>query len=246
MVHAVIAGLAPGADRIDITHDIPPHDVGAGALALWRAAPWLAPGVILGVVDPGVGSERRAVALRVAEAGAVLIGPDNGLLLPAARRLGSVTDAVALTGTSVGGATFAGRDVFAPAAGRIAAGADMTTLGPAIDPDSLIGRAVPVPATDAGGRIVAEVLWVDRFGNAQLSAGPDDTGPGPVRVNVRRFDAVLRIVSSYADIGSDELALVVDSSGLLSVSADRASAAARLGVRAGDQVRLAPESEGHR
>ena len=146
VVHAVLATHAPAADRIDLTHQIPAHDIRAGALTLWRAAPWLVPGVILGVVDPGVGTERRAVAIEVAggvagahpsgahsgdqTAGAhpapsptVLVGPDNGLLLPAAHLLGPITAAVELPpNPDAPGATFAGRDVFAPADGRAAAG----------------------------------------------------------------------------------------------------------------------------
>ena len=94
IVHRVIAQLAPGVTVIDLTHQVPAHDVRAGALTLWRAAPWLAPGVILGVVDPGVGTSRRAVVIEVAGAGAVLVGPDNGLLLPAATSLGRLTAAV--------------------------------------------------------------------------------------------------------------------------------------------------------
>lgn len=248
MVHAVLSTYAPAAARIDLTHRIPPHDIRAGALTLWRAAPWLAPGVILGVVDPGVGTARRAVAVEVAGAGAVLVGPDNGLLLPAALRLGTITGAVQLPPNPLApGTTFDGRDVFAPAAGRVAAGAPLSDLGQAVDPASLAGEPVPEPVIDPDrGSVEAEILWVDHFGNAQLNATPAHTGPGPLRVRVGEWEATLRVVASYGAIPPDELALVVDSYGHLSVCSPGRPAAERLGLRPGDQVRLNREPHGHR
>lgn len=247
MVHAVLERHAPGVARIDVTHRIPPHDVRAGALTLWRAVPWLVPGVILGVVDPGVGTQRRAVAIEVASRGAVLVGPDNGLLLPAALHLGPITAAVELPPPpNAPGATFAGRDVFAPAAARAAAGVAVADLGQPIDPETLAGEAVPEP-TMAGSSVEAEVLWVDRYGNAQLNATPAHTGPGPLRVETGREPAgTMRVVASYDAIGPDDLALVVDSYGYLAICAHRRPAAARLGVGPGDQVRLSRIEPAHR
>lgn len=241
VVHAVLHRHAPHATVVDVTHRIPAHDVRAGALTLWRAAPWLAPGVILAVVDPGVGTARRAVAVEVAGAQAVLVGPDNGLLLPAALHLGPITRAVELDGDPAPrGATFAGRDLFAPAAGRAAAGAGVEELGRTIDPDSLAGEPVPEPTRTSDG-IRASVLWVDRFGNAQLNARPDDTGPGPLQLEAGDGPAVgLRVVGSYGGIAPDEYALVIDSYGHLSICSDRSPAAARLGLTAGDDVLLRP------
>jgi S-adenosylmethionine hydrolase len=243
VVHAVLLRQAPTARVVDLTHLIPPHDVRAGALTLWRAAPWLVPGVILGVVDPGVGTERPAVAIEVASAGAMLVGPDNGLLLPAALRLGSVTAAVELSPppTPPPGATFAGRDIFAPAAGRLAAGAPLLELGRPVDPASLRGEPVPEPKVTAH-EVDAEVLWVDRFGNAQLNATPADTGPGPVQLDAGRGPRTVRIVASYGAIAADDIALVVDSYGLLSICADRRSAADLLGLASGTPIRLARTS----
>ena len=241
VVHAVLHRRAPHASVIDLTHRVPRHDVRSGALTLWRAAPWLVPGVILAVVDPGVGTSRRAVAIEVAGAGAVLIGPDNGLLLPAALRLGSITQAVQLgPSPEAPGATFAGRDVFAPAAGQIAAGTPVADLGPSIDPDSLTGEPVAAPTrTDAG--LEARVLWVDHFGNAQLNATPDDTGTDPVHVQAGSGPARrLRIVTSYEAIAPDEFALVVDSYGHLAICCDRRSAADRLALGPDDPVLLRP------
>ena len=262
VVHSVLHAHAPSAARVDVTHHIPPHDIRAGALTLWRAAPWLAPGVILAVVDPGVGTKRRAVAIEVAAAGTVLVGPDNGLLLPAALRLGPVTAAVELlpgaptpppgapsapgapaapaTSSSAPlGATFAGRDLFAPAAGRAAAGVPLSDLGTPIDPNTLAGEPVNEATVNPAGDVDAEVLWVDRFGNAQLNATPAHAGPGPLRVSGTGGRAA-RVVVSYGDIAPDDFALVVDSYGFLSICCDRAPAAERLGLAVGDRVRLSP------
>jgi S-adenosyl-L-methionine hydrolase (adenosine-forming) len=250
VVHRVIAAHAPGVTVIDITHQIPAHDPRAGALTLWRAAPWLVPGVILAVVDPGVGTVRRAVALEVASAAAALIGPDNGLLLPAATSLGSITTAVELAfpGTAAAGrgATFAGRDLFAPAAAALAAGADLRRLGSVIDPAGLAGEPVPAPEPGPGGGLQAQVLWVDHFGNAQLNAGPADADHlGPLlALTASGYSGPVRRVAAYADLDPSEVGLVNDSYGLLAIACRDASAASRLGLRAGDPVWLGPQAGG--
>ena len=255
MVHAVLDTHAPGVTIIDVTHTIAPHDIRAGALTLWRAAPWLAPAVILGVVDPGVGTERRAVAIEVADAGTVLVGPDNSLLLPAALHLGPVTQAVELPpDPGAPGATFHGRDIFAPAAGRAAAGVPLHQLGDPIDPATLAGAPVPEATADPAGSIDAEVLWVDHFGNAQLNAtaaqlnitaaqlnaAAAHLGPGPLTVHTPGGTETMRIVASYGAIPPDDHALVIDSYGYLSISSNRRPAAAHLGLRPGDRVLLRP------
>jgi S-adenosylmethionine hydrolase len=242
IVHLVIARRAPDVAVIDLTHQIPAHDVRAGALTLWRAAPWLTQGVILAVVDPGVGTGRRAVAVEVAGAGTVLVGPDNGLLLPAASSLGPLTGAVELPPRHTGGATFAGRDVFAPAAAELALGAEFSRLGPAIDPGTLEGRPVPEPTGGQDGSLYAEVLWVDRFGNAQLNARPADVDHlgRIVDLQAGSFAGPARRVAAYGELDAGEVGLVTDSYGLLSVSSRAASAAARLGLRPGDRIMIGP------
>jgi S-adenosylmethionine hydrolase len=252
VVHRVIEAHAPGVTVIDITHQIPAHDPGAGALTLWRAAPWLVPGVILAVVDPGVGTSRRAVALEVASAGAALIGPDNGLLLPAATSLGPITTAVELAPPRIAGtgrgATFAGRDLFAPAAAQLAAGADLRRLGSLIDPAGLAGEPAPAPAPAPGpdGGLQAQVLWVDHFGNAQLNVGPADAEHlgALVTLTVPGHSSPARRVAAYADLDPAELGLVNDSYGLLAITCRDASAASRLGLQAGDPVWLGPPAGG--
>lgn len=242
IVHGVIARRAPDVPVVDLTHQIPPHDVRAGALTLWRAAPWLTPGVILAVVDPGVGTSRRGVAVEVAAAGVVLVGPDNGLLLPAATSLGALTAAVELPAHHEGGATFAGRDVFAPAAAELALGAALSRLGPPIDPGGLAGSPVPRPHAGPDGSLRVVVLWVDRFGNAQLNARPADADHlGPlVDLHAGAHTWPARRVAAYDDLDASEVGLVTDSYGLLAASCRRAPAAARLGLRPGDEVRIGP------
>ena len=168
--HGVIATIAPAVRVVDVTHDVPPHDVRHGAAVLARVAAYLPPAVYLGVVDPGVGTARRAVAV-VAGAG-VLVGPDNGLLLPAAEVLGGVTAAYVLSEESWWlprrDATFHGRDLFAPVAARIAAGSDPSGAGAAVEPASL--AQLPAPRTHVGsGTVTTEVTYVDRYGNVQLA-----------------------------------------------------------------------------
>ena len=249
-MHRVLAGRAPGVPVIDVTHQVPVHDVRAGALTLWRAIPWLAPGVILAIVDPGVGTRRRGVAIEVASAGAVLVGPDNGLLFPAATALGPITAAVELAGPELGdghgrGVTFAGRDLFAPATGDLAKGVELRRLGHPIDPTGLVGEPVPRPEAEPDGTVRAEVLWVDHFGNAQLNARPADAAHLGAHIGLRAGGQTwpARRVATYADLDETELGLVNDSYGLLSVSCRNASAGALAGLRAGDEVWLAGGAE---
>jgi S-adenosylmethionine hydrolase len=221
---------------------------------LWRTVPWLSPGVVLAVVDPGVGGARRAIALETAAAdGLWLVGPDNGLLLPAAMAAGGVVRAVELDDPAwylpsadgaPRGATFAGRDIFAPAAAHLSRGIDLGRLGRAVDPASLQGTAVEDPVPTAEG-VTCEVLWVDRYGNAQLNARPTDLhhlGPDlavtlPAAVGPPRICPLTRAVA-YADLPAAGWGLVTDSYGLCTISGDRRSAAAAWELRAGDRVLL--------
>ena len=253
ILRAAVARAAPGASLVDLTHGVPPFDIVAGARALVRCIDHLGPGVVLAVVDPGVGTDRRAIALRVApgpaaRAGApagpwALVGPDNGLLVAAAERLGGIGGAVALPPASPpAGAersTFDGRDVFAPAAGRLWSGASLDSLGNEVDPGDLV-RLPEAMLVVGPGCVQAEVLWVDRFGNVQLAARlahAHQAGLGSdlvVEASAHRFAG--RLVASFADAGSDRLGVLVDANGQLAVVADRAPAAIVLGVSAGDVV----------
>jgi len=254
VLRAVVVRHAPGASVIDLTHEVPAHDVRAGALTLQRAVPHLGPGVVLAVVDPGVGTHRRAVALSVARGHgshpgpAYVVGPDNGLLPWAVDELGGARHAVVLPAPASRphGVTFDGRDLLAPAAARLWRGEALAALGPAVDPDDL-HRLEPPRLRVARGSVEAEVLWVDRFGNVQLSARPDDAeraglggGGAEVEVDAGGRRRTARRVDAFAEVAPGGLGLLVDANGRLALVGDRSSAAAVLGVGSGDRVRLGP------
>ena len=254
VVKSVIRELAPHVTVVDLTHGIRPFDVRGGALALARAIPYVPEGVVLGVVDPGVGTARRAVAIEVADGAGILVGPDNGLLAPAAAIAGGAQRAVELTNPdyqlAAPGATFAGRDVFAPAAAHLCNGVELEALGPAVETAMLTPGMIPLPREDGQG-IHAEVLWVDRFGNCELNVGPDDLGSGvdapdvwTLRIGDER--RVARTVGAYAELGTGVVGFVLDSHGMYTVALDQQSAAAELGLAAGDQVVIAPLDEAAR
>ena len=244
VVKSVIRTIAPHAAIIDITHDVPPHDIRAGSLTLVRSVQYLAPGVILAVVDPGVGTERRAVAVEVAGGEGVFVGPDNGLMASAVAMTGGAERVVELSNPEyhleAPGPTFAGRDVFAPAAAHLCTGVDLTELGPEIDPYSLFPGVLPLSQRE-GDAVKGEVLWVDRFGNVQLNVDPDDLAGLPDRIAVRHGEDKVRVgrrATTYAELKSGELGLVVDSYGLVSLVLDRSSAAQALRLHPGDGVNL--------
>ncbi len=250
VVHSLIRSTAPGVGIVDISHDIPRHDVRAGGLTLARSAQYLCPGVVLAVVDPGVGTERRALAIEVGDGQSVLLGPDNGLLAPAVAMVGGATRAISLTNTDyhlpAPGPTFDGRDIFAPVAGALCMGADIADLGETVDPNSLTPGILPVAREEDGG-LVAEVMWVDHFGNCQLNLDPDDldgwgdavqaqigAGAGQPTDEWR----MLRRVDNFAAIADGQVGLLIDSYGVLTLALDRRSAATELGARTGTEVRL--------
>ncbi|HWH36132.1 MAG TPA: SAM-dependent chlorinase/fluorinase [Acidimicrobiales bacterium] len=248
VVRSVITSLAPQVRVIDLTHGIPAHDVRAGGLALARAVQYLVPGVVLAVVDPGVGTDRRAVAVEAPEAGSVFVGPDNGLLASAVAMAGGGSRAVSLTETSfhlpAPGATFAGRDVFAPVAAHLCNGVPLDELGSEVDPAGLRPGVLPVARTEAAG-LVAEVLWVDRFGNLQLNVGPEEIEAygDPLLISFAGTTRSARRVQAYGEIGPGALGLVVDAYGLVSLCLERQSAAAELGLGTGASVTLAAAGE---
>ena len=244
VVKSVIRSVAPDATVVDITHGIPPHDVRAGGLALVRSVQYLVPGVVLAVVDPGVGTDRRAVAVEVGESSqTAFVGPDNGLLASAVAMAGGARRAVSLTNEEYHlpspGPTFAGRDVFAPAAAHLCAGVDLAELGELIDPVSLLPGILPLSRREEGA-VVGEVLWIDRFGNVQLNVDPDDLllmdDPLVLRVGEQTRTAVR--ARSYSALRTGQIGLVTDSYGLVSIALDRRSAAEELRLHAGDGVTI--------
>jgi S-adenosylmethionine hydrolase len=251
VVHSVVRTIAPDVVVIDLVHDLPPHDVRAASLALVRAVQYVAPGVILAVVDPGVGTERRAIAVEVGDKGeGVLVGPDNGLLAPAVAMSGGARRVVELTNAAYWvpspGPTFAGRDIFAPVAAHLCAGVSLEELGTEIDPLGLLPGLLPLTRVE-GNKLLAEVLWVDRYGNCQLNVDPEEISHLRDRANIHLPGGRTRVgrrARSYGDLKVGEIGLIVDSYGLVSLAADRSSAAEELGLRPSDGVSLSPLS-GH-
>ena len=247
--HGVIARTAPGVRVIDVTHEVPPGDVRRGAVVLAQTLPYLPPAVHVAVVDPGVGTARRAVALRTP--GGVLVGPDNGLLPWAADALGGITAAAEVANQAwYAGAsrTFHGRDVFAPAGARLAAGAPLAEAGPVVDPAGLVRLPDPVVRT-GDGWVEAEVLTVDRFGNVQLAArgaaaaalGRDLEVGGELEISGDLVAGGLPAVrgDTFADAPPGGLVVLVDSADRLAVAVHGGRAAVVLGVAPGDLVRVA-------
>lgn len=245
VVKSVIRQIAPAVTVIDISHEIPAHDVRGGGMTLARSAQYLAPGVVLAVVDPGVGTARRAVAVEVGDGASVLVGPDNGLLAPAVGMVGGATRAVELTNPDyhlvAPGPTFDGRDVFAPAAAHLCLGVPITELGPEIDTIGMRPATLPITREEHGA-LVAEILWADRYGNLQLNVDPAEVEAFGDRIRMR-FGGQARIgtrATAYAEVTPGQVGLIVDSYGLLSIAVDRLSAAEELGLAAGDEVLLDP------
>jgi S-adenosylmethionine hydrolase len=237
IMKGVILGVIHDVHLVDLTHEIAPHDVLEAALALEAVVPFFPEGSVhLAVVDPGVGSPRRAVALSAR--GHLFVGPDNGLFTPFLE--GRDWRAVEIEGTSLGGAepsrTFHGRDVFAPVAGRLAAGASLASLGPQVR--DLVRLRWPVASRTPEG-VVGEVIHVDRFGNLVTSIRVVDIGPGvvpAVNIVIDVAGDLLCLVGTYTDIPAGKAAGLIGSSGRLEISMREASAAAALGLRRGAQV----------
>ncbi len=232
-MRGVLLGRAPGAVLADLAHHVPPGDVVKAARVLRRAAPCFPPGTVhLVVVDPGVGSDRRPLALRAG--GHVFVGPDNGVLIEAAEALGGVTEARALTERSLWrgtpSRTFHGRDVFAPVAGALAAGLPLEAVGSPVD--DWVRLDAPRPVRDPGGVWRGRVVEVDRYGNLITDLPPL---PGPLRLEIAGV-AVQGPSPAYAAVPAEALLVVVGSEGTLEVAVRDGSAAARLGARAGTPV----------
>lgn len=250
--HAVMLDVTPDLRIVDITHDVAPFDVRAGALTLVRAVQYLPDGVVLAIVDPGVGTDRRCIAVEVEDG--FLVGPDNGLLAPAVAMLGGPARIVALDNPeyqlSAPGTTFAGRDIMAPAASYLASGLSIDALGSPVDAASLAPGLIPLPQEDDDGTIAGEVLWVDRYGNCQLNIAPEqlvERGVGPggfVGVTIAGKERRAHWVSAFADAKPSELALLVDSYGMCALAFDQRSAAGELQARAGTTLTILALAEG--
>jgi S-adenosyl-L-methionine hydrolase (adenosine-forming) len=229
VVKSVIRSIAPDATVLDITHDIPPFDVRTGSISLVRCANYLVPGVVLAVVDPGVGTSRRAIAVEVGEGESVLIGPDNGLLAPIVNHVGGARRVVELMNTKyqleAPGATFAGRDIFGPAAAYLCSGVDLEELGPLVDADVLVPAVIPFSA-EKDGVLSGDVLYVDRYGNVHTNVSPEQIAHfgSTVKFASNAKTQQLPVVRTFGDVNEHEPALVIDDVGLMSVIVNQGSA----------------------
>lgn len=242
VVKSVIRGIAPHATVIDLNHEVPMHDVRAGSLSLARAVPYISSGVVLAVVDPGVGTDRRAVAIEVAGGEGVFVGPDNGLLAAAVALTGGAERCVELTDPKfhleAAGSTFAGRDIFGSVAGHLCAGVDIGELGEPVSAHALTPGMLPIAREEEDGTLVGEVLWIDRFGNVQLNIDDEELRAfgDPIRIAFQDKTRIVRRASAYAAVSPGDVGVVIDAYGLVSLAADRSSAAATLKLRPGDTV----------
>ena len=246
MCHGVIKRIAPDAEVIDLTHGIAPTNVLQGALVLANMLPYMPEGVHLAVVDPGVGGERKPLALRGGD-GRIYVGPDNGLLLLAAERLGGVEAAVELAESAYRlepvAQTFHGRDIFAPAAAHLAAGLELGALGPAVPLDELVRLELPPPEVGTR-RIRTTVVTIDRFGNVQLnltSAELDRVGIEPdsqveVAVGFERYFAVA--ASTFAEVRRGDIVLYENAYRTISLAINQGNAAEMFGVVLGQELEL--------
>ena len=246
--HGVIRSIHADARIVDLTHGIERYDVRHGAIVMRNALPYLPVGVHVAVVDPQVGTERRSLALRTGD-GRLMVGPDNGLLSLAWARAGGVELAVDVTRSphrlEPVSATFHGRDIFAPVAGRLAAGAELADAGDPLDPESLATIELPEPRRE-GDAVVAHALVIDRYGNASLNVGHEDLRDTGLTLGARvevesggeRFPATY--ASTFADVGPGELLVYQDAYRTLALAINRGDAAAQLGLAADAELRLRP------
>lgn len=239
--HGVIAGICPGLVVVDVSHGVPRGDVRAGAVVLRGALPYMPVGVHIAVVDPGVGGDRRAVAVRLAD-GRVLVGPDNGLLSLCFPVGGGVVEAVDIGRSRFRlqpvSATFHGRDIFAPVAAQVAAGAALADAGEPIDPAGLVALSLPRARLLQDRVLVVHAIYVDAFGNVQLDAEAADAERLGMAVGREALigDAPARYVRTFGDAAPGELVLYEDSDRRLALAVNQGSAAERLGIAADDEL----------
>jgi len=243
--HGVAARIAPAARIIDITHLVQPGDVRRGAAVLAQTVPYLPPAVHVAVVDPGVGTARRGVAVEAGDG--ILVGPDNGLLSWAIRALGGASRAVALTNGDLWlhpvSPTFHGRDIFMPVAAHLAAGKELSAAGDELDLADLV--TLPAPTSRVhDGEAEGEVMSVDRFGNVQLSIVAADVGElgigygTPLVVRAGRRQLTVPFRETFAAVAPGEIVAFTDSAGLISLAVNAGDAAQQLGLPPGAHVRL--------
>lgn len=251
--HGVMLRRCPEARVIDLTHMVPPHDVRAGAILLRSALPYLPAGVHLAVVDPGVSAvgphARRAVALRTIEQERILVGPDNGLLMPAAERLGGVAQAVDIGSSQEClqpiSRTFHGRDIFAPVAAALAAGEALAAVGEELPAVELRRMGIPM-AHVSEGALVAHVLRSDTFGNLILNATREQLAAlgaalgDSLSISHSGLRHSAAYAGTFADVTPGELIIYEDAQQMVSLAVNRGSAAKLLAAEQDDELVIRP------
>jgi len=255
VVHGVIARIAPDVRVLDITHGIGRGDIHGGALALTRAVQFMPDGVFLAVVDPGVGTDRKAIAARTPVG--YFVGPDNGVLAPAVAMVGGADLIVSLEDERFRlpseGATFHGRDLFAPAAAVLASDqAEITDLGPSVDPDTISPLLIPLAETGPNGTLKAAALWIDTFGNIQMNVSAEDLNGLGLNVGddvlVSASMAEFRITwgVSYGSVEEGEAVIHVDSHGQIALAVRGGRADEDFPIVVGDPITLSRPGGGNR
>lgn len=249
VLHGVIKRIAPDVEVVHITHGVPRHSIRRGALTLRNTLPYMPAGVHVGVVDPQVGTERRAVAVRAGD-GRILVGPDNGLLAPALEALGGAVEGVDVSRSphrlEPVSATFHGRDLFAPVAAQLAAGAMLAEAGEPLEPDSLVRLELPEPRAE-GVDLVAHVLAKDRYGNLSLDATHEHLAGSGLRLGAaieiesqagQRWPATF--ADTFADVPVGRAIVYEDAYRSLAIAVNRGHAAGELAIDEDQEVRLRP------
>jgi S-adenosylmethionine hydrolase len=244
VLRGVVARVAPDVRVIDITHGVPRHGVREGALTLRNALPYMPAGVHVAVVDPQVGTERRAVAVLCGDEDRVLVGPDNGVLSLAWQALGGAAEAYDISRSPHRleplSATFHGRDLFAPVAAAIAGGAELRDAGEPLDLAELVTIELPEPRRE-GDALIAHVIAIDAFGNVALNIDHALALEAGITIGARvavdaAHDAV--VTHTFADVGAGELLLYEDAWRTLALAVNRGDAAALLDARIDSEIRL--------
>ncbi|MFN8015747.1 MAG: SAM-dependent chlorinase/fluorinase [Acidimicrobiia bacterium] len=246
---AIIYQQAPNVNIFDITHDIAPFDVRAGALALTRAIQFLPNGIVLAAIDPGSPRDQRYIAVEMEQG--ILIGPDNGILAPAAQLIGEPKRVIHISNPEfqieAPGKVFAARDILAPAAGVLAAGTDIGELGPVVPLEQLVPGMLQLSRHDEGGAFLGEVWSVDRFGNTQINITPEELQSknvnigDTVSVRVNNNDYMAKYVERYADLAISQLGILIDSTGMISIVKNLDNAARELDLKEGKAVAILPQ-----
>lgn len=255
VVHGVIARIAPSTRILDITHGIGQGDIHGGAMALTRAVQYMPDGVFLAVVDPGVGTDRRAIAARTPVG--YFVGPDNGLLAPAVAMVGGADLIISLEEPQfqlpAKGGTFAGRDIFGPAAAVLASDqAEIEDLGPVLDPGSIKPLLIPLAEPAGNGTVRGSVLWIDTFGNIQFNVSPEDLGALKIKegddvlvsFNMEEFRVVWGL--TYGDVEEGEAIIHTDSYGQIAIAVRGGRADEDFSFGVGDTVVLGRPDGGNR